>query len=340
MLTLTLLLAALLGVSIAFLVGANAMRIGAALDLLDLPDGTRKLHRVPTPLVVGIAVAGAAIGGAMLVLKPVADMHVVWLAVAVAAMLVIGLADDQRHSAPLKRLFATVLVLSIVIAAGPDFRLVDLRFASTGSTLVLGGALGALFTIICLVGLLNAVNMADGKNGIVAGMALIWTVVLGIHAPPLLGPVLVATGAALAVTLAFNMAGKLFLGDGGSYALSALFGLMAIYVYNSPGSIMAADDVALLFAVPVFDTIRLMAVRGLGGRSPFEGDRDHLHHHIHARLGWPKGLALYLALILVPNAGAILWPGSALLWLMLSFVGYAAAITMMRVPQAEGTPAE
>jgi UDP-GlcNAc:undecaprenyl-phosphate/decaprenyl-phosphate GlcNAc-1-phosphate transferase len=255
-------------------------------------------------------------------------------------MCAIGMRDDRSHLSPFMRLVATVGVFLPVILLAPDFRLEALHFAGVGQHWALTGITGVVFTLICLVGLLNAINMADGKNGIVTGMALVWTAVLAVYAPPMLWPALAATGAALAVVLAFNMAGKLFLGDGGSYAVSALFGLLAIFVYNSAGSTMAADDVALLFAVPVFDTIRLMVARFIGGRSPFDGDRDHLHHHIHARLGWPHGLAVYIALVAVPNAGSMLWHGTSLLWLALTFVAYAGVIVAMRVPQAQGSPAE
>lgn len=340
MLDLSLLPAALLGLSVALLVGINAMRIGRALGVLDRPDGARKLHRRVTPLVGGMAVAAAALGGMALAMLTDGDRSLIGLAVAVAAMFTIGFIDDREHQSPAKRLLATMVVLFLVITVAPDFRLVALKFAGVTPTFDLGVVFGSFFTIVCLVGLLNAINMADGKDGIVVGMALVWTVVLGTHAPPLLAPVLVATSAALAVLLGFNMAGKLFLGDGGSYALSTLFGLMAIFTYNSTGSTMAADDVALMFAVPVFDTIRLMAVRAARGRSPFEGDRDHLHHHIHARIGWPRGLGVYLALIAIPNAGAVIWPGTAAMWLASSFVAYAAVIVTMRVPQADGAPAE
>lgn len=340
MFALTLLMAALFGLGVALLVGSNAMRIGRGLKVLDLPDGDRKLHARATPLVGGIAVGAASVAGAVLSLWQGADTYLVWLMVAVTVMFGIGIVDDRRHLPPVTRLIAAVSLLLIVIAVVPEFRVTDLRFSWMVQALPLGLAFGLVFTLLSLVGLLNAVNMADGKNGIVAGMALVWTLVLAAHASPSLLPLLVATGVALAVIGAYNMAGKLFLGDGGSYAVSALFGLLAIVIYNEPGSGMAADDVALLFAIPVLDTIRLMAARMARGQSPFMGGRDHLHHFIYARVGWPQGLAVYLALVALPNAGALLWPGSAVAWLAASLVAYAATIVAMRGATTAGAPAE
>ena len=331
--------AALLGSGIAWLVGANAMAIGNALGLLDHPDGGRKLHARATPLVGGIAVAAAATAGALLAYSQVADAHLAWLAVAVAAMFSIGVIDDRRHLPPTLRLGVALCVLGSVVAVTPEFQLSVLEFSGTPTVLQLGSFIGLGFTLLCLVGLLNAVNMADGKNGIVTGLGLVWTVVLWFYAPPALLPLLMAVFAALAVIGGFNMAGRLFLGDGGSYALSALFGLLAIFVYNGRGSSMFADDVALLFAVPVFDTIRLMVARAAGGRSPFHADRDHLHHHLFARIGWPRGLWIYMAMVAGPNFAALIAPGTGLAWLVVSFVAYAAVMAVTRF-SAEGRPAE
>jgi UDP-GlcNAc:undecaprenyl-phosphate GlcNAc-1-phosphate transferase len=340
MFALTLLMAALVGLSVALLVGGNAMRIGVALDLLDLPDGDRKLHAGATPLVGGIAVAVAALVGALLSFWQSGDSHFLGLVAAVAVMFGIGVVDDRQHLKPITRLLAALSLLLVVTVIAPDFRVVALRFSGTDAALQLGLVGGLIFTLLSLVGLLNAVNMADGKNGIVAGMALVWTLVLAAHAPAQVLPLLVATGAALLVIGWFNMAGKLFLGDGGSYALSALFGLLAIYVYNAPNDAMTADEVALLFAIPVFDTIRLMAARSASGRSPFTGGRDHLHHYIYARVGWPQGLPVYLALVALPNIGALVWPGSGVLWLLVSLVAYVAVLMTMRTAATEGAPAE
>jgi UDP-GlcNAc:undecaprenyl-phosphate GlcNAc-1-phosphate transferase len=232
-------------------------------------------------------------------------------------------------------------VLILVVGEAPDFSLAFLRFSGQEQLWLLG-RWGDAFTLLCLVGLLNAVNLADGKNGIVIGMGLVWTLVLAAHVPVAMLPVLAATGVALLVIGRFNLAGRLFLGDGGCYAISALFGLLAIYAYNHDFERMRADDVAVMFAIPVFDTIRLMTTRVLQRRSPFEGDRDHLHHHLHARIGWPYGLYVYMAMVAVPNLAVLLWPGTGLWWLGISLLIYVVVIVVTRFPagSAASRPAE
>lgn len=339
MFTLSLLTAAT-GIILALIVGLNAMRIGMAIGLLDHPDGARKIHARVTPLVGGIAVAGAAVLATIFVTVVAGDRRFVGLGAAVTMMFLIGAIDDRRDQAPLLRLGAAMLALGVVIALAPDFALHELRFYGITTIWVLPTIGGIGFTLLCLVGLLNAINMADGKNGIVIGFGIIWTIVLAFHAPPLLWPVLAGAGGALAVTWGFNLRGKLFLGDGGSYSLSALYGLAAIFAYNFPGATINAGEVALLFAIPVFDTVRLMASRAAGGRSPLKGDRDHLHHHLYSRIGWPLGLLVYLAMIAIPNFAALIWPNTSLVWLGISMVLYVIVMGATRFTAASGRSAE
>jgi UDP-GlcNAc:undecaprenyl-phosphate/decaprenyl-phosphate GlcNAc-1-phosphate transferase len=330
---------------IALVVGTQAQRIGQFFGLLDYPDidGGRKRHAGVTPLVGGIAVAAAAVAAALLAIRfvPPPTTHLAWLAAAVAVMFLIGAVDDRFHLSPVFRLGAALLVLILVVGEAPDFSLAFLRFSGQDQLWLLG-RWGDAFTLLCLVGLLNAVNLADGKNGIVIGMGLVWTLVLAAHVPVAMLPVLAATGVALLVIGRFNLAGRLFLGDGGCYAISALFGLLAIYAYNHDFERMRADNVAVMFAIPVFDTIRLMTTRMLHRRSPFEGDRDHLHHHLHARIGWPHGLYVYMAMVAIPNLAVLLWPGTGFWWLVISLLVYIAVIVVTRFPAGSvaGRPAE
>src|SRR3546814_2507739 len=70
------------------------------------------------------------------------------------------------------------------------------------------GLLAGPFTLLCLLGFQNAVNMADGTNGLVIGLGLGWVSLLLLHAPPELTVFLWLLGAALLTTLPFNLAGR------------------------------------------------------------------------------------------------------------------------------------
>jgi UDP-GlcNAc:undecaprenyl-phosphate GlcNAc-1-phosphate transferase len=305
----------------------SADPLGRRLKLLDWPDpkGGRKLHGRPTPLVGGFAVVGATLAG--LFLPDVATgLSVGWFGLVVGGMFLVGLFDDRFElSAPFRFLFAAGLLLLAILQV-PDFRLNFLYFMNQEYLVILPGLLGIGFTLVCLLGFLNAVNMADGKNGLVIGQALIWTLVLMVRLPAEQLPLLAAIAGSLAVLFAFNMKGKLFLGDSGSYGLSAIFGLLAIHGWNNGFESMRSGDIALIFALPVYDALRLIAYRTLSGRTPFTPGRDHLHHYLHDRWGWPKPLPWVLALVALPNLGAILFPHTGVIWLGVTLGGYIALL--------------
>lgn len=322
------------------LVGLLADPLGRRLGLLDRPDpkGGRKLHARPTPLVGGFAVVAATLSG--LFLPDVSTgLAIGWFGVIVLGMFLVGLLDDRFElSAPFRFLFAAGLMLLAILQVS-DFRIWFLFFQGQQQLVLLPGLLGIGFTLVCLLGFLNAVNMADGKDGLVIGQALIWTLALMVRLPAEQLPLLAAIAGSLAVLFLFNMKGKLFLGDSGSYGVSAIFGLLAVHAWNNGFDRMRADDVAVIFALPVFDTLRLIAHRLLSGKTPFTPGRDHLHHYLYARWGWPRPLPWVLALVALPNLGAIMLPGTGLLWLGVSFAGYIGLLWVAtRTAPAAGGP--
>jgi UDP-GlcNAc:undecaprenyl-phosphate GlcNAc-1-phosphate transferase len=302
------------------------MRLGTLLGLLDHPDGERKLHADVTPLVGGIGLVVPTILAGLLMLlfdAPGTDRAaLIWFMVTSLGIFLIGIADDRIQLTAPTRLGSASALLLVAISQVPDFSVSFLLFAGQADLLLLPTLVGIGFTLLCFVGFLNAVNMADGKNGLVIGQALIWAGVLMVRLPEAMLPLVSAMAAALFVLFLFNLKGKLFLGDGGSYGLSAMFGLLAIYAWNQGFADMHADDVALIFALPVFDTIRLILHRSLQGKSPFTPGRDHLHHYLYTRWGWPTPLPWVLALVAIPNGLALLLPGTGLIWLGVTLAGY------------------
>jgi UDP-GlcNAc:undecaprenyl-phosphate GlcNAc-1-phosphate transferase len=315
---------------LTLLICLRADRIGEWLGVMDRPDGSRKLHQRPTPMVGGTAVA-APLSLVAALLAWLTDLGPLYLVVAAltAALWLLGLADDRRTLRPSVRLTLSLFAATTALWAVPDLQVGYLRFSFLGEALFLGGW-AIPFTLLCLVGLQNAVNMADGKNGLVTGMLLIWTGLVALYAPSHLAGLLWALAAMLAVVLGFNLAGRLFLGDAGTYALAVLVGLLGIYTYNVGFDRLPADMVALWFLVPVVDCLRLIVWRGLQGRSPFAGDRNHLHHHLERLMPWRWGLPCYLALIALPALAATQAPQLTLLWALLSLSCYAVVLGLGR----------
>lgn len=310
--------------------GTYARAIGNRLGLVDRPGG-RKLHRSPTPLMGGLALLAGllpVLAIYMITSEPEGIGH--WaltsFAVTMAGCAVIGLLDDRFTIPARPRFVAAFLLFGALLIVEPRFGLAMLHFEALAEPVTLGRIGGWFFTVFVLLGFMNAVNMADGKNGLVIGLSAIWALVIVASGPVGLQPVLIPLSAMLAILFIFNMRGKLFLGDGGTYGLSAVIALAATYSYNFQNGLMAADQLVLLFLVPITDMMRLIAHRLWQGRSPMSPDRDHLHHYLLRAFGWPGGLAIYLALVGVPNAIAVELPHTAPWFLLATLMTYGVLV--------------
>jgi UDP-GlcNAc:undecaprenyl-phosphate/decaprenyl-phosphate GlcNAc-1-phosphate transferase len=285
-----------------------AMRIGTMFNLLDIP-GDRKKHKQVTPLMGGVvlltAFIPAAIALVVLAAEPAHFLKLsVWLA-AIAGMTLVGILDDRHSLSPRLRLVMSFLIFGFAAFIEPIYNVRVLDFEHPPFTLGLGTrGIAIVFTVVCCVGLVNAVNMADGKNGLVIGLCIGWLGLLALRSPAIFLPLIGMLVAILFVLLAFNLRGKLFLGDGGAYGFAGTIAILAIAIYNSPGEhatrALSGEEVMLLFAVPVLDSFRLTYKRMRRGQSPMAADRDHFHHHLQDRLGWPTGLIAYWIAALLP----------------------------------------
>ena len=286
------------------------VKICTLFDLMDMPD-ERKLHRLNTPLLGGLTLA-------LVILPSIAITTwfgeigtyrntILLFTFATMSMALVGLADDRHSLSATARIALAGIVFAILFIADPIFSVRILNFEMLHVRLGVGSwFLSIAFTVLCCVGLVNAVNMADGKNGLVISLCIGWLLILSYFAPPELLFAIVPLCVALGILLVLNLRGLLFLGDGGSYGFATAVGLLTIVVYNvsaaSRDRQLSAEEVMLMLSVPVLDSFRLTYVRIRNGRSPMSADRDHLHHYLQNALGWPQGLVVYLVIALLPAA--------------------------------------
>lgn len=212
----------------------------------------------------------------------------------------------------------------------PDLVLTEIDLAP--DVVVRLGMIAVPFTIICLVGLQNSINMADGINGLVIGLAAFWTVCLMLHAPDQLQLYLRFMLLGLLILLPFNMRDSLFLGDAGSYSIGATIGLLMIYCFNVADGRLPMLTVVLWLLVPVVDTLRVMITRLLHDRSPMAADRNHLHHRLKRRWDATQSLVIYLGMAGVPSLVAAIWPTTTEVMLTFVVAGYCGILWLTRRP--------
>ena len=304
--------------------------MGRILGVIDYPDGGRKSHARPTPLVGGIAL--------MVPLLLVALAESLWygrggsifviLAIAGLGFLLLGWYDDRDHVPPGARLVISASLCGALVLLQPDLILTEIELAPHLAVQL--GLIAIPFTIICLVGLQNSINMADGMNGLLIGLALFWTVCLMRYAPDHLQLYLLFMLLGLLILLPYNLRDTLFLGDAGSYSIGATIGILMIYTYNQSDGQLPMLTVALWLFVPVADCLRVMCTRLLSERSPMLGDKNHLHHRLKRRWDATQSLLIYLALAGVPALAAAVWPMLTELLLSLVAAGYGGLLWLTR----------
>lgn len=317
----------MLSLIVAMLCCENAERIGYAMRVIDRPNGTRKRHTKPTPLVGGIAICLALLllELGMLAGSPSHERFYVGLAVATAGFWFIGYLDDLLDLRPLLRVAGATSIFAIVLAIDPKMVLREIDLAGPFAALELG-YFAFPFTLVCLVGLVNAINMADGRNGVVLGVSICWAFGLGEYANPFLQPFFGSLVIIFSVALIYNWNGRLFLGNSGSHLLGAVLGLLTIYSYNDPKSSIPAAAAAIWLIVPVLDCIRLIFFRLRRNRSPWSSDEEHFHHYLSDALDWPIAIFVYLSVAAAPGFMALFYPDRAVYFLVATALLYAMTL--------------
>ena len=264
------------------------LQIAIDKNIVDNPNA-RKLQKEPVPVLGGVAVAFGILA-AMVVGGIFCDMSQVYpLTGLMMVMLYIGVMDDILGLSPYLRFIIEILVvLALIYTTG--FAVDD--FHGLWGIGRLPQWFAICLTVFAGVGIINAINMVDGVNGLCSGYCIFVCAVFGEFSASCgetAGTFLAATYiGALIPFLCHNIFGlksKMFIGDGGTLLMGTVMTYFVIECLHSRSSAMALDEniglvpfALSVLAVPVFDALRVMTVRMLHGRSPFTPDKSHLHH--------------------------------------------------------------
>ena len=280
-----------------------AYRIG----LLDHPNHPRKQHQRPIPLVGGIAIY---IGLAVVLLGSVPSEKELYFLLAGAVLITIGSLDDRFELGVWSRLLAQ-LIASLIMTLGAGVRIESLGNLLGFGDIVLG-VWAVPFTVFATVGIINAVNMTDGIDGLAGSLTLIALVGMGFlcwsdgHAVPLL---LWLTVLALVPYLLCNLelpggrGSKVFLGDAGSMLLGFILVWLLVELSQQPNTALAPVTALWLVAIPLLDTLTVMARRVGCGLSLFNPDRRHLHHILVRAIHDPHWALLLIVCMSIVLAG-------------------------------------
>lgn len=323
--------------TICLIIGWQRSAIARILDLVDRPNARVKLHDTATPVVGGLMFLGCAVillgwNYAMMVINEQQDQRLYLIGAIVLAHSVLGMTDDRYFVPAAARLMYSLSLVAAVLATDRTMVMRELYF-SFGLSFRLGSQVSYFFTVLFVVGFIYAVNMIDGLNGILGFYGLILTVFLS-HWLFAGNEVYFACAAtALTVFLAFNMAGTIFSGDGGSYLLGASAGTLFLNLYDQTFDERSfpVDMIAVAAFVPVIDAIRVSWDRLRRGGSIFLADRNHLHHILGKRLGPNRALLGYSLLVAAPMGIAVAYPAFTWLAVVIAAAAYIGILYAARL---------
>jgi UDP-GlcNAc:undecaprenyl-phosphate GlcNAc-1-phosphate transferase len=256
-----------------------AITVAHRSGIVDRP-GALKPQEKPVAYLGGVAVAVAWAAATL------ADDggDVLRLLVPTGLALLLGLADDVADLPPTTRVACE---LGIGVAAG-------------WAVPAVGGPVGWVVTAVLVVGLLNAVNLLDGLDGLAAGVGTASALGFAALDGGVDGPALALAGA-LVGFLAYNRPpARVYLGDAGAYLLGTTLALLAAGAVRADGGIATWAALPLVVLVPVGDTAVAIVRRRLAGVPLFEGDRSHVYDQLVDR-GWSK-LAVAATLVAAQTA--------------------------------------
>jgi UDP-GlcNAc:undecaprenyl-phosphate GlcNAc-1-phosphate transferase len=286
----TLLLAAILSFVLTPLVRVLARR----LNMVDHPD-ERRVNTSPMPRGGGLAVAVACLVATVVFLivngetgstiRPPASIGTTELIALLGGGVLatfIGALDDTFQLRARYQLAGQVVIAvgAILLGATPD------QISSPfGGSIDMGGIVGAGFTVLFILGMVNSINFIDGLDGLSSGIGLIAALTLGLISlttavggdagQPFVAVLCFALVGALAGFLRWNFfPATVFVGTSGVLFVGYTLAILSIL-----GTAKVAVAM-LVLGVPIIDTFWIIVRRVAARRSPFTPDRGHIHHRL------------------------------------------------------------
>ena len=267
---------------------------------LDIPNVGRKIHKEPTYLIGGhfIFISYSAF---LLFSFDYSLNHKFVFFFIFSCIFLIGILDDLKDLKPIVKLGLVLIIYLVLIHFDNDYLLEKIYFETFDKNLNFG-IYSYPVSILCVLLLINAINLIDGING----LAMMVFIIIYLYLHYFLNVAFNIFIFIFYVFIFFNIyKGKYFLGNSGSLIIGALIAFSTIKAYNSNFTDNnSAEDIFILFLIPGLDMLRLFTKRIIDKKNPFEGDNLHLHHLLSSAFSLEKVLFFYFFVIVSSSYAA------------------------------------
>jgi len=291
--------AGLIALGVTLLCVVLLQPLAMKLNIVAYPN-ERTVHSGNIPLVGGLAIFTGFTAAVIFVDSSLLGHKSFFLGSVI--LLIIGLLDDRSHVSVRTRFISQIAAVLVVTLWG------GITLENLGDILFVGelklGIFAIPFMVFATVGVINALNMSDGIDGLASGYTMIALIGLlyltwGCETCALEQTGLVLLIAAVLGFMLLNVRSplcrkaKVFMGDSGSMFLGFALAVSFINLSQGETKIMAPVTALWLFALPLMDTVSIILRRKKIGQSAFSPDQRHLHHILH-RAGYKVGQIVIL----------------------------------------------
>ena len=264
----------------------NFKKFAEVINVYDAPDKKLKLHKKNTPILGGlILIINYSIyllfqllfsDNFLSIPKKIFNIEgYLSILILIFGFFILGFYDDKNKLAPKNKLFFSILLILVSILLNKNLILNSFSLTIFTNKVFLN-SFSIIFTIFCIILLINALNFFDGINGQSCIFFIIVFSLLFFKSEMnyfyLLSILLIL------FILFLNLMNKLFLGDGGIFLMGIIASISLILEHNVQKNILYVDEIFFLLLLPGIDLIRLTIIRVFKGRNAFFGDRNHIHH--------------------------------------------------------------
>lgn len=262
-------------------------KIANRFHLYDKPDSILAIHKHPVPLLGGLGILlGVLITFTLSIFFISIQVDFFKLfGVLIGGILAffLGLWDDlkwkdfKENFSPNKK-----IVLQVIVSGGISLILV---FGGLNIKIIPIGTVIVFLMVFYILGGMNAVNLQDGLDGLVAGLIALSSsgfAVLSLLTDNTVGLILSLSclGAVLGFLVYNFHPASIFMGDSGSYFLGFVVVVLAIIFTSRPYDIRWFLGPILIIGLPVADTAWAVARRIFNRKNIFQGDRGHIYDRI------------------------------------------------------------
>lgn len=282
------------------------IKISKNMNIMDIPN-ERSVHKKPTPLLGGIAIFLSFLFGFILF----GNQNPLMISILIASFLILllGIFDDIKPiKARYKFVIHILVALIVVFYGGLKLTHVDIFSLSLNFKWM-----SPYITILIIAGIINAVNLIDGLDGLCAGISSIYFLTIGVIALILNkfnGLDIILSFIMLGATLGFLVfnypPAKIFMGDTGSTFLGLMISVIMLLGFKTVTLTSLLIPLVLLI-LPITDTLFAIIRRALNKKPIGQADKEHIHHQLLKHLSTRKTILVIYVVDLIFSVVSIFY---------------------------------